>query len=121
VAADSTAAASDPLRFGPKPDQLIPKLAQDTQAAEGGVYRPPKLNPISMDNDPDKDYGKKERRRQEHAARKAGRSDFVQALASELEGAPEEVSACLVYVSMHACLSNMSVKRSMLCNWSMFL
>ncbi|KAA6428544.1 MAG: hypothetical protein FRX49_01420 [Trebouxia sp. A1-2] len=93
VAADGTAAASDPLRFGPKPDQLIPKLAQDTQAAEGGVYRPPKLNPVSMDNDPDKDYGKKERRRQEHAARKAGRSDFVQALASELEGAPEELRA----------------------------
>ncbi len=104
VAADSTAAVSDPLRFGPKPDQLIPKLAQDTQATEGGVYRPPKLNPVSMDNDPDKDYGKKERRRQEHAARKAGRSDFVQALASELEGAPEEVSAfCLVCVCMHAC------------------
>ncbi|DBA96237.1 TPA: hypothetical protein ACH3X3_002431 [Trebouxia sp. C0006] len=93
VAADSTAAVSDPLRFGPKPDQLIPKLAQDTQATEGGVYRPPKLNPVSMDNDPDKDYGKKERRRQEHAARKAGRSDFVQALASELEGAPEELRA----------------------------
>ena len=92
VTADGSAAASDPLRFGPKPDQLIPKLAQDTQATEGGVYRPPKLNPVSMDNDPDKDYGKKERRRQEHAARRAGRSDFVQALASELEGAPEEVS-----------------------------
>lgn len=102
VAADGTAAASDPLRFGPKPDQLIPKLAQDTQAAEGGVYRPPKLNPVSMDNDPDKDYGKKERRRQEHAARKAGRSDFVQALASELEGAPEEVSAfALAYLYMN--------------------
>ena len=89
---DSTAASADPLRFGPKPDQLIPKLPQDSEAAEGGVYRPPRLNPVSMDDDPDKDYGKKERRRQQHAARKAGRSEFVQALASELEGAPEEVN-----------------------------
>ena len=88
-------AAADPLRFGPKPDQLIPKLPQDTEAAEGGVYRPPRLNPVSMDDDPDKDHGKKERRRQQHAARKAGRSEFVQALASELEGAPEEVSTVM--------------------------
>ena len=94
VLPDESAAVSDPLRFGPKPDQLIPKLAQDGQGGEAGVYRPPKLNPVSMDNDPDKDYGKKERRRQQHAARKAGRSEFVQALASELEGAPEEVSPC---------------------------
>lgn len=89
---ESSAAAADPLRFGPKPDQLIPKLPQDSEAPEGGVYRPPRLNPVSMDDDPDKDYGKKERRRQQHAARKAGRSEFVQALASELEGAPEEVN-----------------------------
>lgn len=104
VAADGTAAGNDPLHFGPKPDQLIPKLAQDTEAAEGGVYRPPKLNPVSMDNDPDKDYGKKERRRAQHAARKAGRSEFVQALASELEGAPEEVSPTLAiaYTWLHA-------------------
>ena len=96
-APDSTAALADPLRFGPKPDQLIPKLPQDSEAAEGGVYRPPRLNPVSMDNDPDKDYGKKERRRQQHAARKAGRSEYVQALASELEGAPEEVNfSCLL-------------------------
>ena len=90
---------ADPLRFGPKPDQLIPKLPQASEAAEGGVYRPPRLNPVSMDDDPDKDYGKKERRRQQHAARKAGRSEFVQALASELEGAPEEVNfPCLLLV-----------------------
>lgn len=98
-APDSTAALADPLRFGPKPDQLIPKLLpQDSEAAEGGVYRPPRLNPVSMDDDPDKDYGKKERRRQQHAARKAGRSEFVQALASELEGAPEEVTVLLFWV-----------------------
>ena len=47
-----------------------------------------------MEDDPDKDYGRKERRKQQHAARKAGRSEFVQALAAELEGAPEEVCDC---------------------------
>lgn len=98
-AADDTSA--DPIRFGPKPDNLIPKLPQDTEAAEGQVYRPPKLNPVSMENDPDKDYGKKERRKQQHAARKAGRSEFVQALAAELEGAPEEASS---YCSCMSCL-----------------
>ena len=92
TAANVASAAQDSLQYGPKPDQLIPKLAQDTDATEGQVYRPPKLNPVTMDDDPDKDYGKKERRRQQHAARKAGRSEFMQALASELEGAPEEVS-----------------------------
>ena len=80
------------MRFGPKPSELIPRVAGDSEAAEGQVYRPPKLNPVSMEMDPDKDYGKKDRRRQQHAARKAGRSEFVQALAAELEGAPEEVS-----------------------------
>ena len=85
-------ATADPLRFGPKPSELIPRIAGDSEAAEGQEYRPPKLHPVSMEMDPDKDYGKKDRRRQQHAARKAGRSEFVQALAAELEGAPEEVS-----------------------------
>lgn len=71
-------------------------------AAEGQVYRPPKLNPVSMETDPDKDYGKKERRKQQHAARKAGRSEFVQALAAELEGAPEEV--CTHAEQLYLCL-----------------
>lgn len=49
-------AAADPLMYGPKPDQLIPKagaaLGGDTPAS--GVYRPPKLNPVAMQDDPDK-------------------------------------------------------------------
>ena len=60
-----------------------------------------------MENDPDKDYGKKERRKQQHAARKAGRSEFVQALAAELEGAPEEV-CCLAQTS-RLCLPDATV------------
>ena len=48
--------------------------------------------------DPDKDYGKKDRRREEERRRKAARSGFVRDLVQELEGAPEEVrpltSAC---------------------------
>ena len=101
------------MRFGPKPGNLIPKIPLDTEAAEGQVYRPPRLNPVSMENDPDKDYGKKERRKQQHAARKAGRSEFVQALAAELEGAPEEV-CCLAQTS-RLCLPDATVDLKNVC------
>eukprot|EP00891_Asterochloris_glomerata_P005440 jgi/Astpho2/5440/Aster-07389 len=86
-------AAADPLMYGPKPDQLISKagaaLGGDTPAS--GVYRPPKLNPVAMQDDPDKDYGKKQRRRQEHKARTAGRSELLRELAHEIQDAPQEV------------------------------
>lgn len=48
--------------------------------------------------DPDKDYGKKDRRREEERRRKAARSGFVRDLVQELEGAPEEVT------TPHVCL-----------------
>ena len=34
--ADGPAAAADPLRYGPKPDQLIPKIGEQ-EAAEGAL------------------------------------------------------------------------------------
>jgi hypothetical protein len=46
------------LRFGPKPSALMPKTglaaaaaaaADEGQGEEGGAYRPPKINPVSMD------------------------------------------------------------------------
>lgn len=46
----------------------------------------------TMQDDPDRDYGKKDRRREEERKRKAARSGFVRDLVQEIEGAPEEVS-----------------------------
>ena len=49
-------AAADPLMYGPKPDQLIPKAGAPVggDGPASGVYRPPKLNPLAMQDDPDK-------------------------------------------------------------------
>jgi hypothetical protein len=44
-----------------------------------------------MQEDPDRDYGKKARRREAELKRRAARSGFVQELMQEIEGAPEEV------------------------------
>jgi len=43
-------AADDPLRYGPRPEDLVPRSGAAGAAAGGadGVYRPPKLNPAAM-------------------------------------------------------------------------
>ena len=48
--------AADPLMYGPKPDQLVPKAGAPVggDGPASGVYRPPKLNPVAMQDDPDK-------------------------------------------------------------------
>ena len=56
--------------------------------------------------DPDKDYEKKDRRREEERRRKAARSGFVRDLVQELEGAPEEVTTprvCLLFTVRALC------------------
>ena len=62
---------------------------------ETGAYRPPRLNPVSMELDETDDIGPgrisgKERRKQLNASRKASRSQYIQEFAAELAGAPEE-------------------------------
>lgn len=47
-----------------------------------------------LQDDPDRDYNKKARRREAELKRKAARSGFVQELMQEIQGAPEEVT-CL--------------------------
>lgn len=51
-AADGAATTTDdPLRYGPRPEELVPRTgaAADGAAASDGVYRPPKLNPAAME------------------------------------------------------------------------
>lgn len=45
----------------------------------------------ALQDDPDRDYGKKARRREAELARRAQRSGFVRELVADIEGAPEEV------------------------------
>ena len=45
---DNDGAADDPLRYGPRPEELVPRAGSTAGAAADGVYRPPKLNPAAM-------------------------------------------------------------------------
>jgi hypothetical protein len=84
----------DPLQYRPNPEALVSKLDSRQQASEGDgslVYKPPKLNPVSMEEDPDKDYHKRERRAATNLARKSGRNQLVRDLAREVADAPDEV------------------------------
>ena len=62
-----------------------------------------------VQEDPDRDYGKKDRRREEERQRKAARSGFVRELVQEIEGAPEEVSRRTVQF-LHPAQSGVSVE-----------
>ncbi|PRW45524.1 Something about silencing 10 [Chlorella sorokiniana] len=89
----------DALAFGPRPDALVSKRGgaaaaaggEEEGGAAGGVYRPPRLNPVSMELDEKAgELSARERRQLVQAQRRAQRSGFVQELAAELAGAPEE-------------------------------
>lgn len=87
--AAASADADDPLAYKPNPDALVSKL--DEAGASDGVYRPPKLTPVAMD-DPDRDaVAARERRRQKAALRRAQNNTFMRELEAELADAPEEV------------------------------
>ncbi|KAI8470007.1 MAG: Sas10/Utp3/C1D family-domain-containing protein [Monoraphidium minutum] len=97
----------DDLAYRPNPSALVTKapLAGGFTPADGGdaglegagggggVYRPPRLNPVAMEED--LEQSRAERRRVVEMRRRAKRSSLVKELARELEGAPEEVEALL--------------------------
>jgi len=88
----AAAPSDDPLSFRPNPDALVSKLGDDAPGGGGtALYRPPRLNPVSMD-DPDKESRlAKDRRRQKATLRKAQGNQFVRDLEAELTGAPDEL------------------------------
>ncbi len=47
-AGEDEGAEDDPLRYGPRPEDLVPRVGAAGVAAGDGVYRPPKLNPAAM-------------------------------------------------------------------------
>ena len=87
---------ADATKFGPRPEGLMVGAKESAHKADGiqengGVYKAPRINPIAMDLEEAERKGKQERRRQQFSARRAAHSSFVQELAAEMEGAPEEV------------------------------
>ena len=99
-----TARTEDPRAFAPNPDALMPAHGaavhsgdgegpSGTGAAANGVYRPPRINPTAMDDDPDRPADAKKERRAAHLRHKAMRSEMVRELMAEVEEAPEELGA----------------------------
>lgn len=98
----------DMLKYGPNPSRMLPKGAEDEgadNAEADGVYRPPKLNPVAMPDDPDqRTMNTKERRRLKEAARRASQNEMVRELAEEVLGAPEELRASVAGMDSLAAL-----------------
>lgn len=88
-AAAALGGGDDALTFGPRPDALVSKRGgaaaaaaaggEEEGGAAGGVYRPPRLNPVSMELDEQAgELSARERRQLVQAQRRAQRSGFVQ-------------------------------------------
>ncbi|KAJ9531936.1 hypothetical protein QJQ45_003641 [Haematococcus lacustris] len=107
---------ADVMRYGPRPDTLVPKggsagaaaaagqLAAGSKAVTAGgvtdkgsgLYRPPRLNPVSMEGEMGGGrQSREDQRRMAEAKRRAARSDAVAELAAEVAGAPEELRTAL--------------------------
>lgn len=76
----------DLLRYRPNPDMMDTKLAQDGQGNNGGIYRPPKIQPVSMDDRRSKDNS----RREEALARKAMDNPYLKEMIDAAADRPEE-------------------------------
>eukprot|EP00850_Spirogloea_muscicola_P012625 SM000082S22867 [mRNA] locus=s82:298697:302736:- [translate_table: standard] len=83
----------DELQYRPHPDLLVSKIDQAVTEENGGVYKPPMMASAVMDEDgPGRARDLRAQTRMEREdRRRAARSSYVQELAEELEGRPEEV------------------------------
>ncbi|RRT32660.1 hypothetical protein B296_00047896, partial [Ensete ventricosum] len=75
----------DPLKYRPNPDMLD----------AGGVYRPPRFAPTSMDEDKISKQEKQALRREKALLRQAKQSTYVKELMDDIEDRPEEVGGSL--------------------------
>ncbi|OZJ05422.1 hypothetical protein BZG36_01651 [Bifiguratus adelaidae] len=88
--------ANDPLAFRPNPANLVSKATEDDEedgSVEAGdkAYRPPRLAPVSYDDDV-KTKSKKERD-QIRLLQKASKSRIMRDLIAEMDDRPEEIDA----------------------------
>ncbi|KAJ4915168.1 Sas10/Utp3/C1D family [Raphanus sativus] len=80
--------SEDVSNYKPKPDLLADKMVDESM--EDGVYRPPKIAPMSMDDK----TSKQERdaaRKEKHFLRQATENTYMKDVLDELEDRPEEV------------------------------
>lgn len=80
----------DPLMYRPNPDMLVSKTSQAEQNG-GGVYRPPKFAPTSMDDDKMSKEEKQAIRRDKELLRRTKQSSYMKELMDEFEDRPEEI------------------------------
>lgn len=80
----------DPLKYRPNPDLLVSKTSQ-AQKDVGGVYRPPKFAPTSMDDDKMSKQEKQALRRDKELLRRTNQSSYMKELMDDFEDKPEEV------------------------------
>lgn len=76
----------DPRNLRPKPDMLISKRTES-----GGVYRPVRLAPTTMDDDKVSKQEKQDKRRDREILRQAKNSAYLKELLDDVEGRPEEI------------------------------
>ncbi|KFM25754.1 Something about silencing protein 10 [Auxenochlorella protothecoides] len=70
------------------------EAAEQARVGGTGLYRPPRLNPVSMEMEEGRATERQERHLV-HKARRAGRSTLLSEIAREVEGAPEELRETL--------------------------
>nr|XP_009397175.1 PREDICTED: neuroguidin isoform X1 [Musa acuminata subsp. malaccensis] len=80
----------DPLKYRPNPGMLVSKSEPGAQDA-GGVYRPPRFAPTSMDEDKISKQEKQALRREKALLRQAKQSTYVKELMDDFEDRPEEL------------------------------
>nr|CAN69547.1 hypothetical protein VITISV_005614 [Vitis vinifera] len=81
----------DLLKYRPNPDMLISKTDMTSEGGVGGVYRPPKFAPASMEEDKMSKQERNVLRKEKETLRQARQSAYVRELMDDLEGRPEEV------------------------------
>ncbi|KAB1220815.1 Neuroguidin [Morella rubra] len=87
---DAPQKTEDLLKYRPNPDMLIPK-SDITSGEGGGVYRPPKFAPTSMEEGKSSRQERNASRMEKQMLRQSRQSDFVRELMNNIEGRPEEV------------------------------
>ncbi|CAM0884433.1 unnamed protein product [Alopecurus aequalis] len=75
----------DLLRYRPNPDMMDTKIAPDGQGNDG-IYRPPKIQPVSMDDK----RSKEESRREKALARMATDNPYLKEMIDDAADRPEE-------------------------------
>lgn len=87
---DAPQKTEDLLKYRPNPDMLIPK-SDITSGEGGGVYRPPKFAPTSMEEGKSSRQERNASRMEKQMLRQSRQSDFVRELMNNIDGRPEEV------------------------------